>query len=233
MGANSNGRQILVVDDDTQIRRVLSTSLSAQGYAIRCASDGLEALQTMQGWHPDLVITDLAMPEMGGVELCQRIRNSSQVPIIVLSVREQEREKVEALDAGADDYITKPFRPNELLARVRAQLRRATLSSPPSDVIEVGHFIINRENRSVLVRGREVHLTPKEFDLLFYLAQHPGKVITHRKLLAAIWGDNSMEQSQYLHVFIGHLRKKLEPEGGPSKYIVTEAWVGYRFSPGE
>jgi two-component system KDP operon response regulator KdpE len=226
-------RQILVVDDDAQIRRVLSTSLSAHGYAIRCANDGEQALEIMQQWHPDMVITDLLMPNMGGAELCRRIRAESQVPIIVLSVREQEHDKVEALDAGADDYVTKPFHSNELLARVRAQLRRAPTPTPLQGNIEVGDFTIDPESRSVLVKGREVRLTPKEFDLLTYLAQHPGKVITHRRLLAAVWGDTSMEQPQYLHVFIGHLRKKLEQEGESTRYIVTEPWVGYRFNPGD
>lgn len=229
----NHGRHVLVVDDDAQIRRFLSTSLSAQGYAIRCASDGLEALQVMKEWQPELVITDLVMPKMGGVELCQRIRAESQVPIIVLSVREQEREKVEALDAGADDYITKPFHTNEMLARVRAQLRRLPAQSQtPGECIEIGDFKIDLETRAVLVSGREVRLTPKEFEILVYLAQHPGKVITHRRLLAAVWGDSSMEQPQYLHVFVGHLRKKLEPEAESPRYIITEPWIGYRFDPG-
>lgn len=224
-------RHILVVDDDAQIRRVLSTSLTAQGYAIRCASDGKQALEIMRQWQPDIIITDLMMPNMGGAELCRRIRSESQVPIIVLSVREQESHKIEALDAGADDYVTKPFHSSELFARVRAQLRRTPHTTP--GIIEIGDFKIDSETRSVVVKGREVHLTPKEFDLLMYLAQNPGKVITHRKLLAAVWGNNSMEQPQYLHVFIGHLRKKLETEGDSTRYIITEPWVGYRFTPGE
>jgi len=224
-------RHILVVDDDAQIRRVLSTSLTAQGYAIRCASDGKQALEIMRQWQPDIIITDLMMPNMGGAELCRRIRSESQVPIIVLSVREQESHKIEALDAGADDYVTKPFHSSELFARVRAQLRRTPHTTP--GIIEIGDFKIDSETRSVMVKGREVHLTPKEFDLLMYLAQNPGKVITHRKLLAAVWGNNSMEQPQYLHVFIGHLRKKLETEGDSTRYIITEPWVGYRFTPGE
>jgi two-component system KDP operon response regulator KdpE len=223
----------LVVDDDAQIRRFLSTSLSAQRYSIRCANDGLEALRVMKDWPPTIVITDLVMPNMGGVELCQRIRAEFQLPIIVLSVRGQEREKVEALDAGADDYITKPFHTNELLARVRAQLRRSsTLDQSPSDLIEIGDFKIDLEHHTVFVSGREVRLTPKEFDLLVYLARHPGKIVSHRRLLGAVWGDNSTEQPQYLHVFVGHLRKKLGPEGETSRYIFTEPWVGYRFEPG-
>jgi two-component system KDP operon response regulator KdpE len=233
MASSSAVPHILVVDDEAQIRRVLSTCLSAQGYLIRCADDGVDALGVMQEWPPDVVITDLGMPRMGGVELCQRIRAESQVPIIVLSVRQKEQEKVEALDAGADDYVTKPFQTQELLARVRAQVRRLSVQQTSGALIEAGHFKIDLETHSVLVEEREVRLTPKEFELLVYLAQHPGKVITHRKLLAAVWGDASMEQPQYLHVFVGHLRKKLSPNGSPQQYIVTEPWVGYRFEPGE
>jgi two-component system KDP operon response regulator KdpE len=224
---------ILVVDDEPHIRQVLSTCLSAQGYLIRCAEDGESALSVMREWPPDIVITDLGMPGMGGVELCQRIREHSQAPIIVLSVRQKEQEKVEALDAGADDYVTKPFQTQELLARVRAQARRLSPQPASNTFIDVGHFRIDLETHSVQVNGRDIHLTPKEFEVLVYLAQHPGKVITHRKLLAAVWGDTSMEQPQYLHVFIGHLRKKLTPEGQTTQYIITEPWIGYRFVPGD
>jgi two-component system KDP operon response regulator KdpE len=224
--------RILVVDDDAQIRRVLGVSLSAQRYGVRFANDGIEALDVFKEWRPDVIITDLAMPDMDGLELCRRVRAESQVPIIILSVRGQERQKIEALDAGADDYVTKPFHPNELLARVRAQLRRLPLQEQsPEQSIEVGEFTIGLEDHTVLVSGREVHLTPKEFELLAYLARHPNKTISHRRLLAAVWGDNSMEQPQYLHVFVGHLRKKLGPNGSPSRCIITEPWVGYRFEP--
>jgi two-component system KDP operon response regulator KdpE len=225
---------ILVVDDEPQITRVLKTTLSSQGYAIRTASDGDEALQVMKEWVPDLLITDLRMPHMNGLELCRHVRAKSPLPIIVLSVKGEEKIKVDALDAGADDYVTKPFSVNELLARVRAALRRvAAGQQPASDVIELGNFRIDPQLRSVQVGGREVHLTPKEFELLVYLARHPGKVITHRVLLAAIWGENSVEQPEYLRVFVGHLRKKLEAEEGAPRYILTEPWVGYRFDPGE
>jgi two-component system KDP operon response regulator KdpE len=231
---NVEKKRILVVDDEAQITRVLRTSLSAQGYSIRSAGDGDEALRVMKEWTPDLVITDLGMPNMNGVELCRHIRANSQLPIIVLSVREQERTKIEALDAGADDYVTKPFSMNELLARVRAALRRSIAPTSVSlQAIEAGDFQIDLETRTVRVCGREVHLTPKEFDLLVYLARHAGKVITHRTLLAAVWGENSMEQPEYLRVFVGHLRKKLEPEGSQPRYILTEPWIGYRFEPGE
>jgi two-component system KDP operon response regulator KdpE len=227
-------RRILVVDDEPQITRVLRTSLAAQGYDIRVANNGETALELMKDWTPDLVITDLAMPNMDGLELCRKLRSGSQVPIIVLSVKSEERTKVKALDLGADDYVTKPFAIGELLARVRANLRRVPAEEPSSGgAIEVGDFRIDQDAHTVSVRGREVHLTPKEFDLLVYLARHPGKVLTHRALLTAVWGANSMEQPEYLRVFIGQLRKKLEPEAGSPKYLQTEPWVGYRFDPGE
>jgi len=175
------------------------------------------------------------MPNMGGLELCRRIRTKSSVPIIVLSVRGEERPKVEALDSGADDYVTKPFNMNELVARVRAGLRRASLPTQQEDAdqIEAGDFHIDLLTRLVTVRGREVRLTPKEFDLLSYLAKNPGRVITHRTLLASVWGGMSTQQPEYLHVFMNHLRKKLEPEDGSVHYLVTEKWVGYRFEPGD
>ncbi len=233
--ANEGQRNILVVDDESQITRVLRTALAVHGYVVRTAGDGDEALEIMRDWTPDLVITDLSMPNMGGLELCRRIRTKSLVPIIVLSVRGEEKPKVEALDSGADDYVTKPFNMNELVARVRASLRRASL--PPQDAsadqIEAGDFRIDLLTRLVTVRGREVRLTPKEFDLLSYLARNPGRVITHHTLLASVWGGMSTQQPEYLHVFMNHLRKKLEPEDGSVRYIVTEKWVGYRFEPGD
>lgn len=224
---------ILVVDDEPQITRVLRTSLSAQGYDIRVANTGEMALEIMKDWTPNLIITDLSMPSVDGVELCRQVRATSQVPIIVLSVRDKERQKVEALDAGADDYVTKPFGMNELLARVRANLRRVTTETEPESVIEVGDFRIDTAAHKVTVRRDEVRLTPKEFDLLVYLARRPGKVITHRTLLGAIWGGQSTEQVEYLRVFVGQLRKKLEPDPSAPRYIITEPWVGYRFEPGE
>ena len=225
---------ILVVDDETQITRVLKTTLSSQGYTTRTAADGKEALQAMKDWVPDLVITDLRMPNMDGLALCRHIRKQSQVPIIVLSVKGEEKTKVEALDAGADDYVTKPFNINELLARVRAGLRRMTAArQPEAQLIEIGDVRIDLEKHTVLVKNRDVRLTPKEFDLMVYLARNPGKVITHRALLSAVWGANSVEQPEYLRVVVGHLRKKLEADENASRYIVTEPWLGYRFEPGE
>ncbi len=186
----SEHRRILVVDDEPQITRVLRTTLSAQGYDIRIANDGEMALELMKNWTPHVVVTDLAMPNLDGVGLCRQVRQISQVPIIVLSVRGEDRSKVEALDAGADDYVTKPFSMNELLARIRAQLRRTPAAEEPSSAIVSGDFSIDLDARSVKVLGREVHLTPKEFDLLVFLARRPGKVVTHRTLLAAVWASN-------------------------------------------
>jgi len=234
MSPQSGKGNILVVDDEPQITRVLKTTLSSHGYGTRTAGDGDEAVMMMKDWSPDLLITDLRMPNMDGLELCRRVRLNSQIPIIVLSVRGEERVKVEALDAGADDYVTKPFSTNELLARVRAALRRASSKHTLEEqIIDVGDFHVDLQTRSVLLKGRGVHLTPKEFDLLVYLARHPGKVLTHRALLSAIWGESSVEQPEYLRVFVGHLRKKLEPDEGSSRYITTEPWVGYRFEPGD
>jgi two-component system, OmpR family, KDP operon response regulator KdpE len=234
MVAGMENRNILVVDDERQITRVLKTALSSRGYGIRTAADGDEALHILQDWWPDVVITDLRMPNLDGLELCKMIRAKSQIPIIVLSVKGEDQVKVEALDAGADDYVTKPFSMDELLARIRAALRRSSAADNAlPDLIAIGDFRIDLQARTVCVMEREVRLTPKEFDLLLHLARHPGKVITHRALLSAVWGENSVEQAAYLRVFIGHLRKKLEPDEGNPRYILTDPWIGYRFEPGE
>jgi two-component system KDP operon response regulator KdpE len=233
--ANPDGkRNILVVDDEAQITRVLKTTLSAQGYGIRTAADGKQALLEMKTWDPDLIITDLRMPNMDGLELCRQVRSQSRIPIIVLSVKGEETIKVEALDAGADDYVTKPFSVKELLARVRAALRRTyTDEQSETPVVDAGDFHIDIPGRRVEVRNREVHLTPKEFDVLVYLMRHPGKVVTHRALLSAVWGPNSVEQTEYLRVCVGRLRKKLEGDETAPRYIITEPWIGYRFDAGD
>jgi len=228
--------RILVVDDEPQLTRVLRTGLKSRGYDVRVAPDGLAGLETFSDWHPDLVITDLAMPNMDGLELCRRLRAISPVPIIILSAKGEEKIKVEALDIGADDFVTKPFGIDELLARVRASLRRASTPSTTeaaATVLEAGDFRIDLESRKVTVHGREIHLTPKEFDLLTYFMNNSGKVLTHRNLLGALWGGNYVEQNEYLRVFVGNLRKKLETDSSVRRYILTEPWVGYRFNPGE
>ena len=221
--------RVLVVDDEPQITRVLRTVLSSQGYQVQTAAEGQAALASFAELRPELVITDLYMPHMDGVELCKRIRAMSAVPIIVLSVKGEERTKVEALDSGADDYVTKPFGIDELLARVRAALRRSGGDVEVS--FDVGDFRVDFEGRRVHVRGQEVRLTPKEFELFVYMARHPSRVITHRTLLEAVWGEASQEQPEYLRVFMGQLRKKLEPDPSNPRYLVTEPWVGYRFNP--
>jgi len=230
MVTTADKSRVLVVDDEPQITRVLRTVLTSQGYKVRTAGEGESALLSFNEWRPELVITDLYMPRMDGVELCRRIRAVSNVPIIVLSVKGEERSKVDALDSGADDYVTKPFGIDELMARVRAALRRAGVDNDLAS-FEVGDFRIDLEARRVHVRGNEVRLTPKEFDLFVYMARHPNRVITHRTLLEAVWGEASQEQPEYLRVFMGQLRKKLEPDPSQPRYLVTEPWVGYRFNP--
>ena len=224
--------RILVVDDEPQLTRVLRTGLKSRGYDVRAAADGVAGFEAFNDWHPDLVITDLAMPNVDGLELCRRLRAVSQVPIIVLSAKGEEKTKVEALDLGADDFVTKPFGIDELLARVRASLRRA--NAPPMNeatptILDSGDFHVDLETREITVRGKPIHLTPKEFDLLVYFIKHSGKVLTHRTLLAALWGGNYVEQNEYLRVFVGNLRKKIEPDAAKPRYILTEPWIGYRF----
>jgi two-component system KDP operon response regulator KdpE len=221
-------KKILVVDDEAQITRVLLRGLESAGYQVRVANDGRSGLETFRTWLPDLVITDLHMPGYTGLELCERIRQLSEVPLLVLSVKEDETTKVKAFDLGADDYVAKPFGMAELTARVRALLRRST--PPQADAAyQTGDFKIDPQQRLVEVSGKQVHLTPKEYDLIQYFLAHRGKVMTHRAILTTIWGSNSTEQPEYLRVFIANLRKKLEPDPRTPKYIKTEPWIGYRF----
>ena len=226
--------KILVVDDEPQITRILKRSLAAHRYEVRTAGDGETALDTFRDFEPDLVITDLQMPEMSGLSLCRAIRRISPVPIIVLSVRGEESTKVDALDAGADDYVTKPFGMEELMARIRAALRRVPVDSGDEDdaaiILESGDFSVDLETYTVKVRGEAVHLTPKELELLVYFLKNEGKVMTHRAVLSAVWGANSVEQNEYLRVFVATLRKKLEADPSDPRYILTEPWVGYRFN---
>jgi two-component system KDP operon response regulator KdpE len=222
-------KRILVVDDEQEITFVLRSGLTKHGYDVRVAGDGEAALDLFDAWTPDLVITDLAMRNMNGLQLCRLLRESSEVPIIILSVKGEEGTKVEALDAGADDYLTKPFGMGELLARVRATLRRSPAITSEATTIEEGAFRIDLETREVHVDGKEIRLSPKEFDLLLFFVRNAGKVLTHRTLLGKVWGGDYTEQTEYLRVFVRHLRQKIEADPAKPRYIITEPWVGYRF----
>ncbi len=224
-------KRILIVDDERQITRMLRMAMQSGGYNVSIAGDGAEALERFKSDHPDIVITDLAMPVMDGIELTRAIRLLAPTPIIVLSVRDTETMKVSALDEGADDYLTKPFSTPELLARVRAQLRRAPTASPDTSThIEVGDFTIDTDTYYVLLRGDRLHLTPKEFTLLLLFARSPGRVLTHRTLARGIWGSTGDRSPESLRVLIGGLRKKIELTE-EQRYIRNEPWVGYRFLP--
>jgi two-component system, OmpR family, KDP operon response regulator KdpE len=225
-----NAASILVVDDEPQIRRVLRSTLSTHGYEIAEAKTGEEALEWVRKEPPDLVLLDMNMPGMGGVEACREIRRASDAPIIMLTVRNAERDKVAALDAGADDYVVKPFGIEELLARIRAALRRYS----PGDTLPPfvsKDLSIDFEARQVRVRDHDVHLTPKEYEVLKHLVANQGKPLTHRRLLQAVWGPDYGEETESLRVVINQLRKKLEADPARPKYILTEPWVGYRFQP--
>ena len=222
--------RVLVVDDEPNILGTLGPLLRARGYDVSTAMTGRAALETVDRDKPDLIVLDLGLPDIDGVEVCRSVRETANVPIVVLSARGSERDKVRALDMGADDYVTKPFGTEELLARVRAALRRSDTVLPSSEPIVRGDLVIDRERFRVLRRGEEVRLTPKEFELLTYLAQQPGRVLTHRTILKAIWGPNSVNQPEHLRVLVGSLRKKIEPRPASPTYILTEPWVGYRFA---
>jgi two-component system KDP operon response regulator KdpE len=223
--------RILVVDDEPNIIGTLAPLLRRQGYDVTSAMTGRAALEAVERDRPDLIVLDLGLPDINGVEVCTEVRRSSHVPIIVLSARGGEGDKVRALDAGADDYVTKPFGAEELLARVRVALRRTdTVAASPSEPLVRGDLTIDRERFRVLRDGVEIRLTPKEFDLLIFLAQHPGRVLTHRAILKAIWGPHAADQPEHLRVLIGSLRKKIEPDPAAPHYILTEPWVGYRFA---
>jgi two-component system KDP operon response regulator KdpE len=221
--------RILIVDDEPNILATVSPLLRARGYEVLSAMSGRAAIDVVERDKPDLIVLDLGLPDLDGVEVCRRIRDSSGAPILVLSARGAEGDKVNALDAGADDYVTKPFGAEELLARIRASLRRAD-PPPAGDQLVRGDLVIDRARFRVLRQGEEVRLTPKEFELLLYLAQHPGRVLTHRVILKAIWGPNAMDQPEHLRVLIASLRKKLERDPSSPHYILTEPWVGYRFA---
>ena len=222
--------RILIVDDEPNIISTVVPLLRARGYDVQSAMSGRAAVEAAERDAFDLVVLDLGLPDIDGVEVCRRIRQASAVPIVVLSARGAEGDKVNALDVGADDYVTKPFGAEELLARIRAALRRAEASVVRAESITRGDLVIDRERFRVLRSGEEVRLTPKEFELLTFLAQHPGRVLTHRTILKAIWGPNAVDQPEHLRVLVGSLRKKIEPDPSTPKYILTEPWVGYRFA---
>jgi two-component system KDP operon response regulator KdpE len=223
--------RILIVDDEPQIRRVMRATLVARGYMVHTARNGEEALDKVREEQFDLILLDINMPGIGGLETCRIIRSQSDIPIVFLSIRNTEKEKVEALDAGADDYVTKPFSTPELLARIRAALRRAPrIVGGAPEVLNLGPTEINFGARRVLVGGEEVRLTPKEFELLRYFASHLDEAVPHTKLLQAVWGPDYGEEVEYLRVFINQLRKKIEPDPSNPQYLVTEPWVGYRLN---
>lgn len=230
MQMDQKPKRILIVDDELQITRALRHGLAAHRYDVRTAADGEGAIDTFRDFRPDLVITDLQMPGMSGIDLCRQLREQSQIPIIVLSVKGEEKTKVAALEAGADDYVTKPFGMDELVARIRAVLRRSP-ESGSAVRIDIGDFQVNIDAHQAVVRGDEVRLTPKEFDLLAYMLKHHDTVMTHKALLTAVWGANFADQTEYLRVFLGNLRKKIELDPAKPAYIKTEPWVGYRFDP--
>jgi two-component system, OmpR family, KDP operon response regulator KdpE len=221
---------ILVVDDEPQILRAMRASLPASGYEVRVATNGQDALDEIHKCLPNLIILDLVMPEMSGLEVCKKVREFAIVPIIVLSAKGADRDKITALDNGADDYVTKPFNLEELLARIRAVLRRSATKEQNSNLLTAGEITIYLAERRVLVAEKEIRLTPKEFEVLSYLVKNAGKVLTHRALLQAVWGWESTDQTEYLRVFINQLRKKIETDPQHPRYILTEPWVGYRFA---
>jgi len=224
----SAGR-ILVVDDDPQIRRVMRVTLTGQGYEVDDARNGEAALEKLRASRFDLMLLDMNMPGMTGIEVCRTVRSQSEIAIVMLTVRDSESDKVEALDAGADDYITKPYNAPELLARIRAALRRSPSAHGPGGRVDLGSAAIDFDTRQVTRRGQQVRLTPKEFELLRYLITHANKVLSHRELLQAVWGPDYGDQVDYLRVFVNQLRKKIEANPAAPVHLLTEPWAGYRF----
>ena len=222
--------RILIVDDEPNILATVTPLLRAKGYDVVTTMTARAGIEAVEREKPDLLVLDLGLPDMDGVDVCVAVRQSTGIPILVLSARGAEGDKVRALDAGADDYVTKPFNAEELLARIRAALRRVETPYPASEPIVLGDLVIDRARFRVSRNGEEVRLTPKEFELLTYLAQHPGRVLTHRTILKAIWGPHAGNQPEHLRVLVGSLRKKIEPDPASPKYILTEPWVGYRFA---
>jgi len=222
--------RVLIVDDEPAILAATLPMLRSRGYEVRTAASGQAALESVERGEPDLVILDLGLPDIDGVEVCRLLRDGRSTPIIVLSARGAEADKVRALDAGADDYVTKPFGAEELLARIRVALRRVDPAPASAGPIVRGDLVIDRDRHAVTRGTDRIRLTPKEFELLVFLAQHPGRVLTHRAILKAIWGPHAVDQPEHLRVLLGSLRKKIERDPSRPAYIVTEPWVGYRFA---
>ena len=222
---------ILLVDDELSIQRTMAPLLRSRGYEVTVAGTGREALASVEGDAPDLIVLDLGLPDMDGIDICRRVRARWSTPIVVLSARGAEQDKVRALDEGADDYVTKPFGPEELLARVRAAIRRASAGEPgETGQLQRGDLTIDFDRNRVLRGDTEIKLTPKELELLTLMARHAGQVLTHRAILKAIWGPNAVGQPEHLRVLMGQLRKKIEPDPSRPRYLLTEPWVGYRFT---
>ena len=222
--------RILLVDDEPSILKTMAPLLRSRGYQVETAATGREAIDSFEQDPPGLVILDLMLPDIDGLDVCRRIRERGETPIIILSAREAEQVKVQALDLGADDYVTKPFGPEELLARVRAALRRSSADDNAAGQLERGDLVIDFDKRRVVRDGEEIRLTPKEFDLLVYLARHAGRVLTHKTILRAIWGPHTVDQPEHLRVLVNAVRRKIEPDPANPRYILTEPWVGYRFA---
>ncbi|MCX6545269.1 MAG: response regulator transcription factor [Acidobacteria bacterium] len=223
--------RILLVDDEVSIQRTMTPLLRSRGYDVEVAGTGRDALASIEREQPDLIVLDLGLPDIDGLDVCRRVRERWDIPILVLSARGAEKDKVVALDEGADDYVTKPFGPDELLARVRAALRRRLAGDQPdSGQLQRGDLVIDFDRRRVTRGDTEVRLTPKEFELLAIMARHAGQVLTHRVILKSIWGPHSVDQPEHLRVLMGQLRKKIEPDPARPRYLVTEPWVGYRFA---
>jgi len=222
--------RVLIVDDEPSILAAMAPLLRSRGYEVSTARSGQGALDALERDHPDLVVLDLGLADADGIEICRLIRDGSSTPIIVLSARGKESDKVAALDAGADDYVTKPFGTEELMARIRVALRRLEPPGAPEGQITAGDLVIDRDRRRVLRDDQEIRLTPKEFELLLFFAQHPGRVLTHRAILKAIWGPHAVDQPEHLRVLVGSLRRKIERDATRPKYVLTEPWVGYRFA---
>ena len=223
--------RVLVVDDEPQIRRTLAINLRVRGYQVDLAATGEEALKAAADQQPDVVVLDLGLPGIDGLQVIQGLRGWTQVPIIVLSVREREADKVAALDAGADDYVTKPFGFNELLARLRAAVRRATPADELVPIVQTPDFRVDLAAKQVVRDGREVRLTPTEWQLVELLVRNPGRLVSQRQLLQEVWGPKYREETNYLRVFIAQIRRKLEPDPAHPRYFITEPGMGYRYQP--